>query len=145
MEELLKNKWFVIGAIVGFILIFFMGKSWGKSTPPSAVNVDGLVDSGGNFVSSMTDSDIQYLTERIFKDLDGVNWFIGGDHENELWYQVSALSDWDLTRVINYWNKHYYSVNHEKLSEAIDNDYFLDISDVITVLLRKIQRIETIR
>ena len=143
-KELLSNKYIIIGGLVALVLIFFMGKSFGKSTPPDAIDIDGKTDTDGNLVSGMQDSDIKYLTERIYKDLDGVNWFVGGDHENELWYQMAALSDYDLTRVINEWTKNYYRKHNEKLSEAIDSDYFMDLGDIITVLLRKIQRIENL-
>lgn len=137
-----NNKYLFISVLVALILIFFMGKSFGKSDPPKAIDIEGDTDTDGYFVSSLSDSDIRYLTERIYKDLDGVNWLVGADHENELWFEVSNLSDRDLTRVINEWSKTYYRKHNQTLGEMIDNDWFLDISDLITALLRRIQKIE---
>ncbi len=137
-----SNKWLIIGCLVSLILIFFMGKSYGKSIPPPNVDLDGKTDNEGYLVSQLSDADIRYITERVFKDMEGLNWF--GDHENELWYEVANLSDRDLARLINEWNKTFYKRHNEKLSEAISNEHFIDVGELITALQRRIIRIENV-
>ncbi len=139
----LANKWVIIAIVASLILIFFMGKSYGKSIPPEDINVDDLVDDTGYLVSTLSDSDIQFLTTRIFKDIEGVNfWF--GSHAGELWYEISNLSDRDLTRVSNYWNNKYYKEHKETLSEAIDSDFFGSLNSIAKSLVRRLQRIENL-
>jgi hypothetical protein len=94
----------------------------------------------------MSDSDIQFLTSRMYSDLDGVNWWLVTDHETELWNQAASLSDYDLSRVINYWSKTYYSKHKETLYDAINSDnWAFDLSaGAITILLRQIKRIQNI-
>lgn len=147
MENFLSQKYVIIGAIIALVLIYFMGRSYGKSIPPDNVDIDGKTDTDGYLQSTLIDSDIQYLTSRLFTDLDGVNWWFVINHNTELWYEAAALNDYDLTRVINYWNKKYYKENNETLYEAMDDDHWeYDLSSgAIDVLLRRIQRLENLK
>jgi len=143
-SELLTNKWVIIGALIGLILIFFMGKSYGKSEPPEAININGKTDTDGYLVSNLTNDSIAYLTQRAFDDLEGVNWWFATEHTTELWNEITMLSDYDLARVVNEWNKTFYRKHNEKLSEAIDNDNwaFDNSAGAVTVLNRRIKKLE---
>lgn len=143
MNDFMKNKWVIIGSLISLILIFFMGKSFGKSEPPAAVNIEGQTDTDGYLVSTLEDRDIRLMTEQLYNDLDGVNWTFGlSGRDNDLWYRLAALSDRDLVRVINEWYKTFYKKHNEKLSEAIMNDYFYDIASIVSSVRLRIEKLE---
>lgn len=139
----MTDKYVVIGAIIALVLIFFMGKSYGKSEPPKDINLDGKVDTDGYLISNYTSSDIAEMTKRLYDDLDGVNWTFGlSGRDNEIWFKIESLSDYDLGRVINEWSSKYYKKHHEKLSEAIMSDYFYDIATIVAAVRIRIEKIE---
>lgn len=136
-----QNKYLIFGSLIALVLIFFMGRSYGKTEPPKAIDIDGQTDTDGYLVSTITDREINLLTDRLYKDLDGIHW-IGTSRDEELWYKIVALSDRDLARIVNNWSKNYYSKHKEKLSEAIEDDYFSNLTPMIEVLVTRIKNIE---
>jgi len=146
MNNLMENKYVILGVLLSLVLIFFMGKSFGKSEPPAAIDWNGRIDTDGYLVSTISASEISSITKRIYDDLDGVNWTFGySGRDNDVWYKLSALSDYDLTRVINEWSAKYYKEHHEKLSEAIMSDYFYDIATLVSSVRLRIEKIENLK
>jgi hypothetical protein len=143
MNNVFQSKYVVLGTLLSLVLIFFMGRSFGKSEPPAAINIEGQTDTDGYLVSSLDEIDIRTLTEQVYNDLDGVNWTFGlSGRDNQVWYRLSALSDRDLVRVINEWSKTYYKKHSEKLSEAILSDYFYDIASLVQTVRLRIEKLE---
>lgn len=113
-----KTKLFVIGGVILlFAIILWLVWRAGKNKSTTTVNLSsGNSDAGGALAS---EAEIKQLAEKVHNDLDGLNFF---GHSNEVWSQVLALSDTDLTRLYNQFNMVYQDKDSGGLVKWVSND-----------------------
>jgi hypothetical protein len=95
--------------------MYYFGKKVGKSLPPSDIPVPNEGNTGTDFYKK--------LINAIYNDIEGLT----GSTEYPLYYSLYQLGDGDFAKAINYWNAKYFKQNKEKLSVAIDNEYWFNL------------------
>lgn len=118
-----------IAAIILLLVIFFVGKSYGKNKPPTAI----ADPNDGNTIFDPTS-----YTDRLYTDINGlrlpiIHWF---RDDSEIWKLVTSLSDSNLVKIMNDWDKRYYSKWKQTLATAVAAESFLTDQGLLTRLKR---------
>lgn len=110
------KTWFfiIIIAIIVVIAMYYFGKKVGKALPPPEIPIPNDGNSGT--------TEYQQIIDAIFDDINGIT----GTTEYPLYYLLYKLGNADFAKAINYWNSKYFKESKEKLSIAIDNEYWLN-------------------
>lgn len=134
----MKNMYLAIAVIVLLLVIFFVGKSYGKNKPPNAINVPD------DDVDGVISYDPTSLTDALYKDIKGVSLL--GYHDTTPYFELNKLSDGNLVIVMNDWDNRYYGKNKETLFEAISNEYFLfNQIDTVNAIVSRLKKLEATR
>lgn len=89
----------------------------------------------------------QPLTDKLYKDISGWAFF----NNYEPWQQLSALSDSDIVKIMNDWDKRYYNVWNETLYQAFSGETrysfnaWFQPSSFLGVLKTRLERLESLR
>ena len=123
-----KTLAIIFGLILLFIVIFFIGKSYGKNESPNEIpdqsdlNPDGYGKTNNSGQTSKTTFDPTFYTDDLWNSIDGVN--VLGLRRSEPYINFYGLSSTNFAKVLNDWDKRYYSKNHETLYTALRNENF---------------------
>ena len=128
----------IVGAVILLIVIFFVGKAYGKKTPPKKL------PDPGDIVDDVTTYDPTAMTDKLWGDIDGISWLY--NHDIDIYNELITLSDTNLVKVMNDWDKRYFSKHSETLLQAINGEYyFLDDNDIIDALKARLTKLEATR
>ena len=125
----------VMVAIIVILIIYYMGKSAGKDTPPRAVVLPNDKNPLPNFNPGP-------YTDAVYSDVYGG---ILKPRDIKPYQDLNNLSDSALAAVYNDWNNRYFSKDHETLTQALEGEWlaffstdFRTMRDAIVSRLRKI-------
>jgi hypothetical protein len=137
----MKDKapmYLVIALVIILVIIFFVGKSYGKNLPPKSIadpkdNADGT-----------TNYNPTALTDSLFNDIEGISWLTY--HDTDPYINLNKLSDTNIVVVMNDWDKRYYNKHKETLFEAIGNEYYLPTQiETIYAVMDRLRKLEQTR
>ena len=127
-------------AIILLIVIFFVGKAYGKNLPPKEVPVPLDPGTGGTSTFDPT-----ALTDRLFRDMDGIQLNIF-DRDMDAYNTLNSLSDTDFVKVMNDWDKRYYARSKETLFQAFQGEWFYETAKNLNEsLIKRFTRLEATR
>ncbi len=113
-----------IAIIIFLIVVYFVGKSYGKSLPPDQTKLpDDPNNPGKTGTGIKADSTISAMTDRVFNDIEGINWL--GYHDGSIYTELVAFSDVDLVKVSNDWLDRYFNKHNETLLNALKAETFV--------------------
>jgi len=113
-----NSLYIILGAVIFLVIIFFVGKSYGKSIPPKENEIpsDDPTGTGGSSEKVITG-----ITDEIYNDISGLTLF-GSSRNFDAYVNLNSLSDADFVRVYNDWNNRYFSKDKETIRQAINNE-----------------------
>lgn len=107
----------ILGAIVFLIVVYFVGKSYGKNKPPREIPLPDDDPSGTG-----SDFDPTSLTDKLYNDIQG--WSNPLNRDMNAWNAFLSLSDTNFVKVLNDWNERYYSKWKETLYQSYLKEKF---------------------
>jgi hypothetical protein len=126
-----------VAVIIFLVIVYFIGKNIGKNTPPPEIK-----DPGTDFKSSFNPT---ALTDSLYNDIKGYSNPL--NRNMDAWNAFLALSDTDFIKVLNDWDKRYFSKWQQTLYSAFKDEKFnpFTSANLITSLTKRFERIEALR
>jgi hypothetical protein len=128
MKAIFKNPnlilYSTIAIIIVLFVIFLIAKNLSKNKKPSKINID--VDETGTIPENrLSNQQIQNYTNELFEDLykTKLNPWLSTSRNHNLYEKLNQISDADLIKISNFWDKNYYSKHKEKLFQAIQSEW----------------------
>ena len=130
-----------MAGIVFILVVYFIGRSYGKTVPPSPIPVpqdDPNVKPG----SGTPKFDPKPLTDRLYQDIKG--WSNPFDRDMDAWNNLASLSDTNFVIVLNDWDARYYNKWTQTLYQAYMGEKFnpLTSKNLLSSLSQKFERLE---
>lgn len=119
-EVRLETKQVVIGFIILLILvgIYFYYKGKDQVTISKLPPNDNLTNPSGNS-SGVGQSVLTQLATNLYNDMSGISWL--SNHDESLFEQALALSNYDFTQLYNIYNTKYEKDNGKTLMQMVQS------------------------
>lgn len=130
----------ILGGTVFLLVIFFVGRYYGRNTPPAEIPVPDD-DPTKPTPSGQSSFDPKPLTDKLYNDIEGISGIFNRDMD--AWNSLAALSDTDFVKVLNDWNARYWTKHKENLYDAYRGEYFNPITskNLLSTLSQRFERL----
>lgn len=100
------------------LVFFFIGKSYGKNTPPEFTKLPSDPGPNGEQLPGLSDQELENLVDKLKEDI-----YTFGPRNSTPWLILLGLSNTDFVRVNNAWLAKYYKLDQETLRQAAEGEF----------------------